>query len=140
MNSTEILTPVFVEFIPSDIEAGKLYISMTYATSVHLCASGCGHKVVLPLHPAQWRITYDGASVSMSPSVGNWALPCQSHYWIRSNRVEWAGKWDRAKIDGGRLRDLQDLDSFYTEDEGESQDGGVASRRSLLGRIFGRRR
>jgi hypothetical protein len=41
---------------------------------------GCGKKVVLPLHPTHGKLTYDGETVSLSPSVGNWSFPCESHY------------------------------------------------------------
>lgn len=139
MSKIETLKPVFVDYIPSEIEHGKLYVSMIYSTTVHLCASGCGEKVVLPLHPEQWRLTYDGEGVSMSPSVGNWGLACESHYWIRSNRIEWAGRWDAAKVDGGRFRDGRDLDTFYDSDDhpGRVEEPGI--RRGLFRRIFRRR-
>lgn len=68
------VTPEFAEFIPSTLEPGKLYVSMTYATTVHLCACGCGNKVVLPLSPAEWQLFFDGEALDISPSVGNGAL------------------------------------------------------------------
>ena len=67
--------PEFVEFIPAGLTEGKLYVSMLYATTVHLCACGCGNKVVLPLSPAEWQLYFDGESVSLTPSVGNWEYP-----------------------------------------------------------------
>ena len=69
---------------------------MTYATTTHLCACGCGNKVVLPLSPADWQLYFDGERVSLTPSIGNWQFPCQSHYWIRRNGIFWADRWSEA--------------------------------------------
>lgn len=117
MSRVDELEPVFVEFIPSerDLEPGKLYISMTYTTTVHLCASGCGLKVVLPLAPAKWRLLYDGDSVSLSPSVGNWDYPCRSHYWIRGNHVVWAPQWSSKRIEQGKRDDQRDVDDYFAD-------------------------
>jgi len=112
---TDTFEPRFVELIPGDIEAGTLYVSMTYATTVHLCACGCGNKVVLPLSPAEWRLTFDGESVSISPSVGNWEYPCRSHYVIRKNRVRWASAWTDEQVRAGRERDQRDLDIYFQQ-------------------------
>ncbi|WP_372495035.1 DUF6527 family protein [Micromonospora phytophila] len=95
----------FVDYVPSELADGTIYISVEYATAVHACCCGCGHKVVTPLHPAQWKLTFDGESISLDPSVGNWNLPCSSHYWIRRNRVRWAGAWNEDRIATGRRRD-----------------------------------
>jgi hypothetical protein len=114
------LEPTFVEYIPVDVEPGKLYISMTYATTVHLCASGCGNKVVLPLSPAEWQLQYDGRAVSLSPSVGNWDYPCQAHYWVRANEIRWARKWSRDEIEAGQRRDGRALDSMFKHDQVET--------------------
>ena len=102
----------FVEFIPADLAQGKLYVSMLYATIVHLCACGCGNKVVLPLSPAEWQLYFDGESVSLTPSVGNWEYPCRSHYWIRANKIRWASPWTNAQIAAGRRRDAEALDEY----------------------------
>jgi len=133
---TEVFEPVFVEFIPVELEESKLYISMKYSTTAHLCASGCGEKVVLPLHPAQWRLSYDGRTISITPSVGNWGIACQSHYWIRSNRVEWAPKWDSWRIDAGRTRDAKELETFFEQSkDAPARPTGLRHRvKRLLGR------
>lgn len=110
-----LIEPQFVDLMPKELEFGKLYVSMTYATTQHLCACGCGKKVVLPLSPADWNLTYDGDTVSISPSVGNWEYECKSHYWIRRNQVHWAAQWSREKIEAGRMRDAADLESYFEE-------------------------
>ena len=95
----------FVDHIPERLEPGELYISIPFATAVHLCACGCGHEVVTPLSPTDWKMTFDGESISLHPSIGNWSFPCQSHYWIRNNRVRRAPRWSAEQITAGRDRD-----------------------------------
>lgn len=95
----------FVTSIPDRLDDGVLYISLTYATAVHNCACGCRNEVVTPFSPTDWSMTFDGESVSLSPSIGNWSFPCQSHYWLKDGRVAWAPKWSRHQIDEGRSVD-----------------------------------
>lgn len=109
------LAPKFVEFIPSHLEEGILYISIEYATTAHRCACGCGQKVVLPLHPTDWRITFDGKSVTVWPSVGNWGFPCRSHYFVTAGRIEWADDWTDAQIATGRQYDEVRRQSWHKE-------------------------
>lgn len=79
----------FVEYMPTKLDAATLYVSIRFRTTAHLCLCGCGEKVVNPLRPDRWSVTFDGASISISPSVGNSGLPCKSHYWIKQSRVKW---------------------------------------------------
>ncbi len=81
---------IFVDYIPSLIEDGDIYVSMKHSTAIHRCPCGCGSKVVTPLSPEQWSLIYDGRSITLHPSVGNYDLPCSSHYFIVKNRVIWA--------------------------------------------------
>jgi Family of unknown function (DUF6527) len=96
----------FVDTVPETIEAGVLYISIEFRTTIHLCCCGCGNTVVLPLRRAAWRLTYDGHAITISPSVGNWSFPCKSHYIIREDRVIWAGDWSPERIEAGRRATL----------------------------------
>ncbi|MFF3420087.1 DUF6527 family protein [Streptomyces sp. NPDC002698] len=98
------LTHRFVDYIPEPLERGVLYVSLTFTTAVHLCACGCGSTVVTPLSPTDWSLTFDGTTVSLSPSVGNWSYPCQSHYWIRHDTVSWASRFTPAQIADTRAR------------------------------------
>ena len=84
--------PVFVESAPLQLEPGKIYISIKYHTVLHLCPCGCGEEVVTPLAPDQWQLLYDGESISLFPSIGNYRFPCRSHYFIKKNRVLWVGE------------------------------------------------
>lgn len=89
----------FVEHIPErlGLDADTIYISLPYATAVHLCCCGCGNEVVTPLSRSGWTLTFDG-TVSLRPSIGNWSFPCQSHYWIDRDQVTWARSWSAAEI------------------------------------------
>jgi hypothetical protein len=101
----EALMHEFVESAPDKLEEGKIYVSMAFATVLHKCCCGCGTEVVTPLSPTDWRITFDGETISLHPSVGNWSLQCQSHYWVERNKVRWAGRWSREEIEAGRAAD-----------------------------------
>ena len=37
-----------VTYIPKELGQGKLYVSTEYGVAAHLCACGCGSKVVTP--------------------------------------------------------------------------------------------
>lgn len=100
-----ILKHEFVEYIPKDVREGTIYVSIPYATAIHKCCCGCGGEVVTPLSPTDWKLIFDGESVSLDPSIGNWNFVCQSHYWIKHNRVTWAPRWSREKIESGRAYD-----------------------------------
>lgn len=124
----------FVEFIPSVLKAGIVYVSIPYATVVHLCCCGCGMEVVTPLAPTDWALVYNGDTISLKPSIGNWGLPCRSHYWIVRNKVRWARSWTVEKIAEGRDRDRRRRAAYFdaiTAGQGrEAKDEQDASRRS----------
>jgi hypothetical protein len=92
----------FVEHFPDRAEDGIIYISITFATAMHRCCCGCGNQVITPLSPNGWTLIFNGKTISLEPSIGNWSFPCQSHYWIIRNRVEWARRWSRDEIAAGR--------------------------------------
>lgn len=86
------LEPVFVELMDSELQNGKLYISEKYGVAIHLCACGtCNQKTVTPIHNPYtgWSMTNNEGKVTLHPSIGNFQMPCKSHYFIRENRVEW---------------------------------------------------
>jgi hypothetical protein len=102
----------FVEFIPRELAAGVLYISMEYATASHLCACGCGARAVTPLGAADWLLTYNGR-VSLSPSIGNGQNGCGSHYLVRENRVVWCRPMSRDEARRVHQRDTAQRDQSY---------------------------
>lgn len=133
----------FAEFIPEHLEAGVVYVSMPYATAVHRCFCGCGAKVVTPITPTDWQLTFDGDAVSLDPSVGSWSLACRSHYWLKGGIVEWAAEWDQKMIDRERARDRREKQNYYSRPNVDAPNSTAAERsptsfwrravRSLLG-------
>ncbi|WP_332642221.1 DUF6527 family protein [Aeromicrobium sp.] len=94
----------FVTSFPDQLEPGRLYVSTQFASASHLCACGCGREVITPLSPAQWVLTFDG-TISVKPSIGNWAFPCQSHYVIDHGNIRWARGFTRDEIHRNRESD-----------------------------------
>ena len=95
----------FCTHIPESLEPGVLYVSMEYATAAHSCCCGCGEEVVTPFTPTDWKMMFDGQAISLWPSVGNWTLPCRSHYVVRDGRVIKARPWTDKRIAAERRRD-----------------------------------
>jgi hypothetical protein len=140
----------FVEFVPADLKEGRVYVSIEYATAVHRCACGCGTKVVTPLSRTDWRLIFDGETISLEPSIGNWSFPCRSHYWITNDRVRWAAPWSRGDVEAGRASDLRSKRRYYearptagagttaTAPTESARKGLWASLRALIGRALRR--
>lgn len=88
-----IFEPIFVVTMPETIEPGKLYISETYGTAIHLCACGCGNRTVMPFKPfwsSGWDYANDNGLVTFAPSIGNMNFcPNRAHYYIEKNAVRW---------------------------------------------------
>ncbi len=95
----------FVEFMPDQLEHGVLYISVSYNTATHLCACGCGREVITPFSPVDWSMTYNGRTVSLRPSIGNWNFPCKSHYFITDGQVIWARTYTEEEMQSVREHD-----------------------------------
>lgn len=108
-----MLTHKFVEYIPDKLENLTIYVSMAFATAAHKCCCGCGNEVITPLSPTDWKLIFDGQSISLDPSIGNWSYPCQSHYWIKRNRVKWAPRWSQKEINAGRAYDALAKDRYF---------------------------
>ena len=89
----------FVEYMPTNLEENTLYISIEYDIAKHKCACGCGDEIVTTLSPARWQLTYDGETVSLTPSIGNWNHECKSHYFIKKDKVIWAGDFSKKQIE-----------------------------------------
>jgi Family of unknown function (DUF6527) len=96
----------FVDTIPEHLDDGVVYVSTRYATVVHRCCCGCGAETVTPLSPRDWSLNFDGESISLRPSIGNWSFPCQSHYWIHNNRIRWVRRFDQHEIDAVRRTEV----------------------------------
>lgn len=117
------------------LDRGKLYVCCRYRAVTHLCACGCGVEINTPLHPTGWTLRYDGVSVSLSPSVGNWSEKCQSHYWITNNRIRWCPTWPWDKIlQTRRARDTE-LEHYFDTNTDPRTGGSVP--KSRLARLWG---
>jgi hypothetical protein len=103
----------FVVFIPSKRKSGVVYVSIKYATAVHDCCCGCRNKVVTPISPTDWQLTFDGESISLYPSIGNWSFECRSHYWITKDKVRWASKMSTEDIERGKRTDELNKAAYY---------------------------
>lgn len=106
----------FVEIIPDAVEDDVLYISLKYCTAIHKCVCGCGNEVVTPISPTDWKLIFDGKTVSLSPSIGNWNFNCQSHYWIKRNKIVYAREWDKEEIQFGRTNDEKRKAKYYNKE------------------------
>lgn len=103
----------FVQHIPDRLEPGVLYISMEFGTAAHNCCCGCGEEVVTPFTPTDWKMIFDGETISLRPSIGNWNLACRSHYVIDCGRVIEAGPWSDEQIAAERQRDKAAKARYY---------------------------
>ena len=59
----------FVEFIPGELKEGMIYVSIRFGTASHLCVCGCGNKVVTPIRPTDWKLIFDGKTISLDYSI-----------------------------------------------------------------------
>ena len=135
----------FVEQIPEQLDEGVLYVSMQFGTAVHKCACGCGQEVVTPLGPAEWRLTYDGRSVSLAPSIGNWSFECRSHYWIERGHVRWAKGFSDDAVAMVRRKARTRREGYYTGGKlepavaaGDEASGVAKEKRGVWRSIFGK--
>lgn len=105
MSRINEVTYEMVDLLPGVLADGVVYVSLEHRTIVHKCLCGCGERVVLNLSPAGWEVTLDGETISLCPSVSSGSLDCNSHYWIRKNKVDWSSplsaiETKRAQVSG----------------------------------------
>lgn len=63
------------------------------------------------------------------PSTGNWSAACQSHYWIRDNKVDWARGYSAEQIAANRASDWMVREQAWRE-------SGSWGRRSIRLKAF----
>lgn len=107
----------FVKHFPEPLEPGILYVSLDYASVAHSCCCGCGEEVITPLTPTDWKLTFDGETISLWPSIGSWTLTCRSHYVIDKSQVRVAERWSDAQIEAERKRDHRVKTRHYESDQ-----------------------
>jgi hypothetical protein len=104
-----------VQYMPSKLEVGVLYLSEEFGTAAHLCACGCGSKIRTPIGPTEWSVKETKAGPTVWPSVGNWQKACESHYVITGGAVEWAPKWSPEQVVAGRQREVERRNAYFEE-------------------------
>ena len=107
------ITLQHVHYMPKTMEPGILYVSNEFGTAAHLCACGCGSKTRTPLDVTEWQLTETDKGPTLYPSIGNWQIPCQSHYWIRNGEIVWSNKWTPQQILNGRKEEEERRRIFY---------------------------
>ena len=115
-----------VEYVPKTLEPGLLYVSEEFGAALHLCACGCGTRVSTPQGPTEWALEETKTGPSLSPSVGNWQLPCKSHYWIFAGEIVWADEWTPAEIEAGQKAEDERRHAYY--DALDRRRGGILQR------------
>jgi hypothetical protein len=115
-----------VRFMPKELNPGVLYVSEEFGAAAHLCVCGCGSKVRTPLGPTEWALEETDYGPTLRPSVGNWQLPCQSHYLIIRGEIIWAAKWTPEEIAAGRRDEERRARAYY--EALERQRGGIVRR------------
>jgi len=104
-----------VQYVPKTLEPGILYVAQEFGAAVHLCACGCGCKVSTPLTPTEWTLEETSAGPSLRPSVGNWQLPCKSHYWISKGNIAWSETWTPEEILAGRQAEERRRSAYFED-------------------------
>jgi Family of unknown function (DUF6527) len=107
------ITLEHVQYLPRARAPGILYVSEEFAVAGHLCACGCGNKVITPLGPAEWTFTERNGRPTLDPSVGNWQLPCRSHYVIAEGQIHWGDQWSDAQVASGRRAEQLRREAYY---------------------------
>ncbi len=105
----------FIKNIPIAVDDNTLYISCDYRTAIHKCCCGCGNKVITPFSPTDWQLVFNGETISLFPSIGNWSFPCQSHYWIENNTIRFVPRWTKEQIEENREKDALRKAKPYSE-------------------------
>jgi hypothetical protein len=128
-----------VHYMPKQLEAGILYVSEEFEVAGHLCACGCGSKVITPLGPTEWSFEDRRGKPTLRPSIGSWQLPCKSHYWITGGDVRWADQWTPQQIERGRRAEEERRRGYY-ESRKERRQSPLAAIWSWLKKLPSRRR
>lgn len=86
------------EYIPEEMEFGKLYYSKEFKGLNHLCVCGCGQKTFIPIKDGEWSVFPNNGKVTITPSLLQ-RNGCKSHYIITNGNAnlvqEQLGSTDR---------------------------------------------
>ena len=114
---------------PKELIPGILYVSDKFSTSAHLCPCGCGNRIIIPIGAMNWTLKVKRGKPSLYPSLGNWELPCRSHYWIRNGQIVWSDQWTDNEINAGRKAEELKRQNYYQKKPGRI--------RRFIGLLFG---
>ena len=101
MSRVTNLKTVFLKTMPpdEDMEHGVIYVSIPFQLAIHLCACGtCRQQTVTPLNlfpedSRGWNYFVSGEQpdllVTLTPSIGNFQMPCKSHYYVTLGQIVW---------------------------------------------------
>lgn len=104
-----------VHYMPKEFETGILYVSEEYSVAGHLCPCGCGSKIITPLGPTDWTFVEEDSKATLTPSIGNWQIPCKSHYWIINGEIDWSYQWTEKQIKAGRRAEEKRSEAYYNK-------------------------
>ncbi|MBK8484750.1 MAG: hypothetical protein IPL31_10520 [Saprospiraceae bacterium] len=102
-----------VKYLPTILEPGVLYVSEEFEVAGHLCPCGCDNKIITPLGPTDWTFTAFNNKPTLYPSIGNWQIPCRSHYWISKGEIKWSYQWTEEQIFAGRQAEEELRNVYY---------------------------
>lgn len=102
-----------VHYMPKAFEPGILYVSEEFSVAGHLCPCGCGNKIITPLGPTDWKFVEEDGKATLDPSIGNWQIPCRSHYWITDGEIDWSYQWTDRQIRAGRKAEKKRTKAYY---------------------------
>lgn len=102
-----------VHYLPKELEEGFLYVSEEFGVAGHLCPCGCKNKIITPLDKTEWSFKEIMNKPTLYPSIGNWQLPCKSHYWIIEGIIEWSYPWSEEQIIEGREAEDEKRKAYY---------------------------
>ncbi|PKP46477.1 MAG: hypothetical protein CVT95_06915 [Bacteroidetes bacterium HGW-Bacteroidetes-12] len=102
-----------VHYLPKELEEGFLYVSEEFGVAGHLCPCGCKNKIITPIEPTEWSFKEFNNKPTLFPSIGNWQLPCKSHYWITDGKIEWSYQWSEQQIIEGREAEEEKRKTYY---------------------------
>lgn len=100
--------------MPQELKPGVLYVAGEFGAAAHICPCGCGTKIRTPIGPTDWTLEVTSAGPTLDPSVGNWQLPCRSHYWIRNGEFLWAEQWSPEEIAAGRTEERRRAAEYFS--------------------------
>ncbi len=104
-----------VHYLPKALEEGFLYVSDEFGVAGHLCPCGCKNKIMTPLDSLEWSFKEIDNEPTLYPSIGNWQLPCKSHYWITNGCIEWSHEWSEEEILAGREAEERKRKAYYKD-------------------------